>query len=101
MEDENNLFPRLDKIDKTLDALLDREEPTLKYKIETSDKEEHYMAFHGSDFYHALWDLDQYLRGKIKYGAEEENLDEDTLQHCRDKLTEFMEDNGIDFEHIS
>ena len=101
MEDKDNLFIRLDKLDGKLEALLDREEPTLKYKIETSDKQEHYMAFHGSDFYFSLVDLDNYLRNTVKWSAEESGLDADTLQHCRDKLTEFMQDNGVDFEHVT
>ena len=98
---DDNLFPRLDKIDETLNALLDREEPTLKYKIETSDKQDHWLAFHGSDFYHTLWDLDQELRSIAKYGAEEQGLDVDTLDHVRSMIHELMTDNGIDFEHIS
>ena len=103
MLDDKYLIDKLDEIEKDIEALLDREEPTLKYKIETSDKQEHYMAFHGSDFHDTCWELDQKYRKLIKYPeeAEEKGLDTDTIQFCRDLLREYMADHGVDFEHVS
>ena len=52
------------------------------------------MAFHGPDFYFTLWDLDQWLHQEVKHNDREE------LQEVRDKLHEFMEDWGVDFNHV-
>ena len=99
--DDNNLFPRLDKIEKNLEALLDREEPTLKYKIETSDKQDHYMAFHGSDFWNTLWDLKEEIHDVVHHErAEEMGLDPETLDWVLDLINEYMEDHGVDFNHV-
>jgi hypothetical protein len=100
MEDKY-FIDKLDAIEDKLEEIIGIGDKPTKYKIETNDKQEHYMAFHGSDFYRTCWDLDQDLRSKIKYGAEDNGLDVDTLQYCRDKLREFMDDNGVDFEHVS
>lgn len=103
MEDENDdgIELRLENIEEKLNELLDKEESTAKFKIETTDDSEFYMYFNGKNSYFALYDLDQYLRNTIKHGGEDENLDLDLLQHCRDKLHECMEDNGVDFEHVN
>jgi len=100
MEDKY-FIDKLDAIEDKIDEIKDIKEQPTKYKIETNDTQDFYMAFHGSDLYFTCWDLDQYLRDKIKYGADQENLDIDTLQHCRDKLRELMDEHGVDFEHIS
>ena len=64
------------------------------YKLTTNDKQEHYMAFHGPDFYFTLWDLDQWLHQEVKHNDREE------LQEVRDKLGELMEYWGVDFKHV-
>ena len=101
MSEEKNLL--LDKIDAVLDKLteLSDDKELTKYKIETNDKEDFYMAFHGSDFYDTLWDLNQELRNTAKWGAVEQGLDVDTLDHVGSMLHEFMSDHNVDFEHVS
>lgn len=98
-EEKNYIIDKLDAIEDKIEEL----DKPVKYKIETNDKQEHYMAFHGSDFFHTVWELDQKYRNLIKYPeeAEEKGLDTDTIQFCRDLLHEYMEDNGVDFEHVS
>jgi hypothetical protein len=100
-EEKNYIIDKLDAIEDRLEEILKIGEQTTKYKIETNDKQEYYQAFHGSDFCFACHDLDQDLRNKIKYGAEQENLDIDTLQYCRNKLRECLDNNGVDLEHVS
>ena len=73
----------------------------MKYKIETTDKQDYYMAFHGADFYFTLWDLDQSLRSKIKYNDKLTDEQIKVLQDLRDELNELMYEHGVDFEHIS
>jgi hypothetical protein len=49
--------------------------------------------------YHALSDMDQYLRNRIKYGDVQEGVHvESDLQEVRNQLWEFMRDNGINLE---
>lgn len=67
----------------------------MKYQIETDDKQEFYMAYHGDDCYFALWDLDQWLRDEIKYN------DKNDLQPVRDTLNKIMQDHNIDFENVT
>ena len=45
-------------------------------------------AAHGADFASAIRDLDNWLRGQIKYA------DRNELQDARDKLWEFVDDHG-------
>lgn len=74
----------------------------MRFKLETNDRDDFYLAFHGKDFYFTLWEFDQdVLRKKIKY---DESLTEEQtamLEKVRDELYEIMNEHGIDFEHIS
>ena len=65
------------------------------YKLQTKDKEEFYMAYHGQDLYFALHDLDQWLRSEVKHNNRNE------LQEVRDVLHECMDVWGVDFDHVS
>jgi hypothetical protein len=47
----------------------------------------------------ALWDMDQYLRGLIKYG-ELDDATYKTLEETRDKLREIMSENSIDLDEL-
>lgn len=60
-----------------------------------------YMAYHGTEFYFTLWDLDQFLRTITKYNPDD--LSEDVVEMAdkiRDKLYDIMNDNDIDFNHV-
>ncbi len=73
----------------------------MRYQISTNDKQDFYMAFHGSDFYFSLWDLDQYLRNQCKHNPNllaGEQLD--AIEKVRDELREIMSEHGVDFNHI-
>ena len=49
----------------------------------------------------ALWDMDQYLRGKIKHAPDSMSEEEHkALQETRDKLREIMSDNNIDLDEL-
>ena len=74
----------------------------MRFKLETNNREDFYMAFHGKDFYFTLWVFDQdVLRKKIKY---DESLTEEQtamLEKVRDELYEIMAERGVDFDHVS
>ena len=97
---EEEVLNKLDEITEILKNK-DEEKADTVYKIETSDKQDYYMAFHGSDFYYTLWDLDQSLRSKIKYNEKLTDEQIKVLQDLRDELGELMYEHGVDFEHIS
>ena len=71
---------------------------TLEFNL-PEDDHEFQMAIGGSKFHSVLWDMDQYLRGKIKYAPNdmsEEVLN--TWQHCREQLHEFMASYNVSFD---
>ena len=55
------------------------------------------MALNASKLSLIIWDLDQFLRGRAKYGtAEEQTIDVDDM---REKLRDLLNDYGLSFEH--
>jgi hypothetical protein len=66
------------------------------------DSEEHQVAVKARDLYLALWDIDQWLRGKVKYSEGKEFEDpEDALDKTREQLREIMSGYGLNFEMMS
>ena len=51
------------------------------------EEQEFLDAQNGSKYKHAMQELDNWLRGKIKHSAE----DESKLQECRDRLHEILD----------
>jgi hypothetical protein len=56
------------------------------------DNQEFELAAKALKMFGTLWDLDQWLRGEIKYNNQEQ------YEPVREKLREFMNDNRIDFD---
>ena len=56
-----------------------------------SEAEEHNDALNGSRYKAALEDLDNWLRGLVKYGHEYKTVD-DAIDACRDKLRELRDE---------
>lgn len=57
------------------------------------------LAVNASKYHSVLWDLDQYLRGIVKYNSDVEQLSKaDTCEIVRDYLHELMNDNGVKFD---
>ena len=60
-----------------------------------------YMAYHGTDFYFTLWELDQFLRTITKYNPDDLSEDVvDMADKVRDKIYDLMNDNDVDFNHV-
>jgi len=59
------------------------------------ERYEYALAYHGSDFYSCLSDLDEWLRNEIKHGDKHE------LQPARDKLHEIMESRSVSLDMVS
>ena len=66
---------------------------TLSFNL-PEEREEFELAQQGSSCSIVLFDLDQFLRNKIKYENLTE-LEEKIYQELRDKLHEFAHDKGV------
>lgn len=54
---------------------------SIRFKI-PEENEELNTVMHASEYYSALWEIDQYCRGILKHGDGKEDL-EKTLEHIR------------------
>ena len=73
---------------------------TLEFDLEEGqDKTAHLRCVKAVIMAVALWDMDQYLRGLIKYG-ELDDATYKTLEETRDKLREIMSENSIDLDEL-
>ena len=64
------------------------------------DKVDFNLAVKGSDWWHVCWQMDQYLRKKIKY---DETLSEDVhdaYQDMRDELCRMMNESNVNFDEV-
>lgn len=52
------------------------------------------MAIKAPKYFNIIWEMDQYLRSRIKYDSNEEVV-ENTLQEVRNKLHEIMSEENI------
>lgn len=60
------------------------------------DKDEMEMCLNGSKWYLIAWELDQYLRGRLKYSELSEEVYK-KLSEIREKLHEIMREEGLKF----
>ena len=70
----------------------------LKFNL-PEDDHEFQMATDGFKFHSVLWDMDQYLRAKIKYPPDD--VSDDTLkafEESRSQLHEFMGNYNVSFD---
>jgi hypothetical protein len=70
-------------------------EAILKFNL-PEDHPEFDLAVKGSDWAHAMWELDQWLRSQIKHP--EPGMSDDTykaFEDTRDKLHEILNEEGL------
>lgn len=74
----------------------------LKYDLEdVDDKMSHLRAVKSLDILLVLWDLDQELRGNIKYAPDEMSEDKyNTYQELRDSLHQKMIEYDVNFDNL-
>lgn len=66
------------------------------------DREDFELATDGGKWYVVAWEMDQWLRGKIKYAPDD--MSDDTykaFKECRERLTEIINDNGVNLDNVS
>jgi len=64
---------------------------TLEYNL-PEDQEDFNYATNGFNYYHALYEFDQWLRSEYKYNGKEE------MYEVRNKLREIISDNNVKIE---
>lgn len=69
---------------------------TLKYKL-PEERVDFDLANKAGKWYSVLWDLDQYLRNKLKYEKLSKGENK-AFEEIRNRLHELMEENKISFE---
>ena len=74
----------------------------MKAKLEFNlpeEKSEFNFATQGSDWWNVCWNMDQWLRGNIKYAPDEQS-DEvfEAYERCREKLRELIDSQGLNLD---
>ena len=64
-----------------------------RYTLTTTNKREFQQALKATDYLLALWDMDQWLRGQIKYEGKE-------YDEVREELHNILERHGIDLDDL-
>lgn len=59
------------------------------------DKEDFDLATKALDWYSVAWDMDQYLRSRIKYEDSLTDEAHEVLQDARTKLREIINEKGV------
>jgi hypothetical protein len=63
------------------------------------DQTEYQMVNDASKMFSVLWDMKQWLRGRVKYAPDEMSQDTyNAFEECRDKLNELLMHNNLDLE---
>lgn len=74
----------------------------MKVTIEYDNEHEAIQALKSASWQHALWKLDQELRGIVKHGyignREATDFEIEVYNKCRDMLRDAMNDNDITFD---
>jgi hypothetical protein len=58
-------------------------------------REEFELASHAMDIKGVLWDFDEWLGSKVKYGSEFDALDEKTIEAVREHFYECLEQRNV------
>ena len=70
------------------------------YIFTTDDKDEYLYAIHGIDFLLCLWDMDQWLRSKIKYSVDLPEGAYKALEEAREELRDIMSSHGVSLDML-
>lgn len=68
----------------------------LKFKEDELDDAR--TALDGWKWKHSMWELDQWLRGEIKYNEKLSAERDDAYQAVRDKIREILNDDNLNIE---
>lgn len=76
----------------------------MKAKLEFNlpdDQQDFTVAVNAMNFWHVLWEMDQYLRSNTKYAPDSMSQDKyDAFQEAREKLNELMLENNVSLDMV-
>jgi hypothetical protein len=67
-------------------------------KFKEDEFEDARIALDGWKWKSAMWELDQWLRGEIKYNEKLSAERDDAYQAVRDKIREILDDDNLNIE---
>lgn len=74
----------------------------MKITIEYDNEQDAIQALKAGNWSHAMWQLDQEIRGIVKHGyignREATNCEMEAYNKCREMLREAMNDNDLTFD---
>jgi hypothetical protein len=70
---------------------------TLEYNLPDDDIDFN-MAIKGSKYYVALWDIDQWLRARLKYDDTLTDGQYEAYEKTREELRDIMSRHGVSFD---
>ena len=63
------------------------------------DQVEYELANNVSKMFHTLWEMEQWLRGQVKYAPDEMSQEAyDAFEQCKDKLNKLLIDNNLNLD---
>ena len=71
-----------------------------RYTISTNNKAEALQAMKATDYLLALWDVDQWLRGQVKYAYDMPEDEREAYQKAREELWAILERYGINLDEL-
>jgi hypothetical protein len=70
---------------------------TLEFDL-PEDQQEFEVAIHAMGWALVVWDLNEWLRSRVKYGGEEDKVN--TYQNVRDELQNILDNHGVSLEDV-
>lgn len=68
----------------------------LKFKLPEEETEAR-IALNGSNYHSVLWELDQYLRGKVKYAEGISEAEREIYANVRTELNSLMDSHKVEW----
>ena len=80
---------------------LDEQGPLTVMVFGRGNKNERYLAEHGSDFWQVLWDFtEHFLRRKVSKGEHNYKTAQEALQAVNDKIYALLDERGVSLEAV-
>jgi len=76
-------------------------QPSIEMTFKNLDSEESKALPKWKDFFFVIWDMDQYLRGQLKYNDELSKEADEALDKAREELWNIMSNHNVSLEDLS
>lgn len=72
----------------------------LEFNLE-EDRSDFTLAVNASKWYSVVWDMDQYLRTRLKYEDSINDQEYEAVEKAREHLFSLMRESGISFDDVA